>query len=139
VFADLSWEFTLSGDVDVSTESLGLPVIPADLALQLSWIGDVAVTLQGVHTYGVTFTYAVNVTATLDFASAGIEARGLLRAVTRSKLYLLLLLCARVCALTLKVCLAPISVQVLVLNDPPARCTSWAGAPSRRRASTGSP
>ena len=70
---DLSWEFTLFGDVDVSTESLGLPGIPAGLALQLSWVGDVAVTLLDHRKYGSTFEYAVVVTATLDFESTGIE------------------------------------------------------------------
>jgi hypothetical protein len=57
----------------VSTESLGLPDIPAGLALQLSWVGDVAVTLLDHHNYGSTLKYAVVVTATLDFESAGIE------------------------------------------------------------------
>jgi hypothetical protein len=44
-FADLSWEFTLFGDVDVSTGSVGLPAVPAGLApaLHLSWVADAAV------------------------------------------------------------------------------------------------
>jgi len=70
---DLSWEFTLFGDVDVSTDALGLPDIPAGLALQLSWVGDVSVTLLNHREYSSTFEYAVVVTATLDFESTGIE------------------------------------------------------------------
>jgi hypothetical protein len=73
-FADLSWEFTLFGDVDVSVsaESLGLPDIPADLAgpLKVAWVADVAVTLQGFHTYGTTFAYAVVAAAVLDLDAA---------------------------------------------------------------------
>lgn len=72
-FEDLSWEFTVTGDVDVSTESLGLPDIPVNMALQLSWIADIAVTTQGYRTWGATFDWSLNVTATLDFAAEGVN------------------------------------------------------------------
>ena len=49
------------------------------------------------------------------------EAGGLLRTSTRPTLNLLLLLRASVCVFTLKVSRAPISVRVLVLDDPPTR------------------
>jgi hypothetical protein len=72
-FEDLSWEFTVTGDVDVSTKSLGLPDRPVDVALQLSWIADIVVMTQGNHTWDATFDWSLNATATLDFAADGVK------------------------------------------------------------------
>ena len=94
--ADLSWEFTLFGDVDVSTESLGLPDIPVDLALKLSWVGHRSVTL-----HGSTFAYSVDVTATLDFESAGIEVYLMVGRVKTS------LVCQTTCLRVLSVVMSP--------------------------------
>ena len=51
------------------------------------------------------------------------EVEGLSTRSTRPSLHRLLLFRAYVCAFDLKVSSAPISVRVLVLNDPPARRT----------------
>ena len=132
-FEDLSWEFTLFGDVDVSTESLGLPDIPADLALKLSWVGDVAVTLQGLRTYGSTFVHAVNVTATLDIASAGIEVHlEVGRAIIKTSL-----MCPNTC-LHATCDIYFICVMLTSHSCAAVFPTSRARRRSRRRASTGS-
>ena len=150
--ADLSWEFTLFGDVDVSTESLGLPDIPADLALKLSWVGEVAVTQRGPHTYSSTFEYAAVVTAALNLETTGaIEVQLMVGRDNTSMVCPIDCLCVILCSYHMRllwdrtslVCL--IGRRCVILGDPATSLATNFVAPTtrakrrfRRRASTGS-
>jgi len=64
----------------------------------------------------------MNYAAAFDLVKSEVQGQsrqgGLLRTITRPALHLLLLLPTSVCAFILEVSHAPISLRVLVLNDP---------------------